>query len=56
MNYEYPALKKLGGGGGGYTGLHNMSVVPFIHLSFCLFVLFCSLHKAIYITSATVGV
>ena len=38
-----------------YTGL-PLSVVPFIHLSFCLSVLFCSLHKAIYISSATAGV
>ena len=33
----------------------HLSVVPFIHLSFCLFVLFGSLHKAIYITSALGG-
>ena len=50
MNFYIPALKKWG-----YTGLH-LSVVLFIHLSFCLSVLFCSLHKAIYITSATAGV
>ena len=40
---------------GGYTGLH-LSVVLFIHLSFCLSVLFCSLHKAVYIKSVTAGV
>ena len=40
---------------GGYMGLHLL-VVLFSHLSFCLSVLFCSLHKAIYITSVTVGV
>ena len=42
----------------GYTGLH-LSVVPFIHLSSCLSglsVLFCSLHKATYITNTAVGV
>ena len=49
--FYIPALKNVGG----YTGLH-LSVVPFIHLSFCLSVLFCSLRKAIYITSATAGV
>ena len=50
MKFYIPALKC-----GGYTGLH-LSVVPFIHLSFCLSVLFCSLHKVIYITSATARV
>ena len=43
MKFYIPALKHL-------------SVVPFIHLSFCPSVLFCILYKAIYITSATAGV
>ena len=56
MIFYIPALKKWGGGGGGgYTGLH-LSVVTVIRPSFCLSVLFCSLHKAICITNATAGV
>ena len=47
MNFNFPLC-------GQYTGL-QLSVVPFIHLSFCLSVLFCSLHRAIYITSASPG-
>ena len=40
-----PKFEKVGLGV--YTGL-PLSVVLLIHLSFCLSVLFCSLHKAIY--------
>ena len=50
----YPCFEKSGE----YIGLH-LSLVLFIHLvypSVLLSVLFCSLHKVIYITSATVGV
>ena len=43
MNLYIHALKKWGGGGGGGDGLH-LSIVPFIHLSFYLSELFCSLH------------
>ena len=44
MNFCIPALKKWG-----YTGFHRIpSAVLFIHLSFCVSVLFCSLQKTIY--------
>ena len=49
MNFNFPLWNS-----GQYTGL-QLSVVPFTHLSFCLSLLFCSLHKAIYITSASPG-
>ena len=52
MNFYIPNLCVCRGG---YTGL-PLSVVPFIQLFFCLSVLFCYLHKAIYITSPTAGV
>ena len=55
MKFYIPTFSIFFKVGGGYTGLH-LSVVLFIHLSFCLSVLFCSLYKAIYITSATAGV
>ena len=46
MNFYILALKNWG-----YTGLH-LPEDPFIKLSFCLSVLFCSLYKAIYILQA----